>query len=166
MNATLLCPGPSLVGYRPVEFSGMVVAVNRAAELHACDVWAATDRTLIDNVHPLGAPALFTITATRESLDRRGRPWPYLVITHDGIAGGVVENGRHPWTRYTATAALQYLAWSGATHIDVWGASWAGKLDWDGHRSPSDCRTTQRWDEERRIWDGVIEANGITVTRH
>lgn len=163
MNATLLCPGPSLANYAG-QGQGIVVGVNRAVVAHACDVWAACDRPLISSVKPLGHPVLFTIEATRASLAKRGHVT--ATITHDDLVDGIVENGRHPWTRYTATAALQYLAWSGATHIDVWGANWAGNLDWDGHRSPSDCRTTQRWDEERRIWDGVIKANGLKVTRH
>lgn len=164
MNATLLCPGPSLSKYSG-QGAGLIVGVNRAASAHQCDVWAATDRPLIDRVQPIGSPTLFTITATRESLDRRGRPWPYMVQTHEDITGQTVTNALHPWTRYTATAALQYLAWSGATHVDVWGCDWAGTRDWDGVHDKG-VRTTQRWKEEQAIWQGVINATGITVTRH
>lgn len=164
MNATLLCPGPSLAHYAG-QGKGIIVGVNRAVEAHACDVWAATDRPLIDRVHPLGCPSLFTITATRDSLDRRGRPWPYLIQTHRDIAGSIVTNTQHPWTRYTATAALQYLAWSGATHVDVWGCDWAGQDDWDGNNTER-SRTRDRWRDEQAIWRGVIEANALTVKRH
>lgn len=167
MNATLLCPGPSLSGYGG-QGAGIVVGVNRAATAHRCDVWAATDRPLIMSTadQVLGEPVLYTIEATRESINRRGRSWPYAVVTHSDVAGGQVDNGRHPWTRFTACAALQYLAWSGATHIDVWGCDWAGDQDWDGERLGSNNRTRQRWDEERAIWDGVINSNELTVKRH
>ena len=164
MNATLLCPGPSLANYAG-EGRGIVVGVNRAVTLHQCDMWAATDHPLIRSVTPLGDPALFTITASRDSLERRGIPWPRLVVTHDDIAGQTVTNGRHPWTRYTATAALQYLIWSGATHIDVWGADWSGTQDWDG-TDAGQVRTADRWAAEREIWQGVIDRNDTEVVRH
>lgn len=164
MNATLLCPGPSLVNYKPVESAGIVIGVNRAATLHACDVWAATDRPLIDSVKPLGTPTLLTIEATRASFERRGTPWPYLVVTHCGMVGGKVDNGRHPWTRYTATAALYFAAWSGATRVDVWGCDWSGTKDWDG--GTAERRTDERWADEQAIWQGVIDDTGIKVVRH
>ena len=163
MNATLLCPGPSLAKYSPDKRSGWVVGVNRAAILHECDVWAATDLPLIKHTMPLGTPTLLTIDATRDSLHRRGKPWPWLVITHTGIAGETVTNKQHPWTRYTATAALQYLKWIGATRVDVYGADWSGTLDWDG-ASAGERRTDERWAEERAIWDSV--AVDMDVVRH
>lgn len=165
MNATLLCPGPTLANFTG-DRRGMVVAVNRAAEAHHCDVWAASDWPLIIKTKPLGGPVLLTIQATKDALQRKGEAWPFGVITHSSIAGGTIDNGRHPWTRYTATAALQYLAWSGATHVDVWGCDWAGREDWDGHTAKSDNRTTDRWRDERKIWDGVISANQLSITRH
>jgi len=165
MNATLLCPGPSLANYCR-QGRGIVVGVNRAVEAFTCDVWAATDWPLIDRTTPLGAPMLFTIVATRDALARKGRGYPHAITTHDDVAGGVVTNARHPWTKYTACAALAYLAWGGATQVDVWGADWAGATDWDGHTAKSDNRTTERWRDEQRIWDGVVASYGLTVTRH
>jgi len=161
MNATLLCPGPSLIAYNGCD--GFKVGVNRAASLHDCDVWAATDRPLIDSVQPIGTPVLLTIEATRESLARRGRPWPYLVITHKGIGGK--DNARTPWIRFTATAGLFFLAWMGAKHVDVWGCDWNGTEDWDGKQAGAN-RAEQRWNDEREIWNKVIEQTGIEVTRH
>jgi hypothetical protein len=120
---------------------------------------------LIDRANPLGTPTLFTISATRDSLVRHRRPWPWLVITHCGIAGGVVENGRHPWTRYSATAALFYLAWIGAKRVDVWGCDWSGQDDWDGNNTEQ-TRTPARWDEEQEIWHWVIKQTDIEVIRH
>lgn len=164
MNATLLCPGPSLSKYNG-QGAGMIVGVNRAAEAHACDVWAATDHTLIRRCNPIGTPILLTIRATRDSLARRGRPWPYLVVTHSGVAGQTVTNKHHPWTRYTATAALYYLAWSGATRVDVYGCDRSGADDWDGQNHESNTRTEDRWRAEREIWDGIIKRTGIEVHR-
>lgn len=164
MNATLLCPGPSLARYRPQESSGMVIAVNRAAEGYACEVWAATDWPLIDRTKPLGTPTLYTIQATKESLERRGKAWPHGVVLHSDVAGGAVENGRHPWTRYTATAALMYAAWMGVKRINAWGVDWAGTSDWDGHRA-GETRTTQRWRQEQQIWQRVIDEQCLEVTR-
>lgn len=165
MNGTLLCPGPSLANYGG-QGQGIVVGVNRAATLYHCDVWAATDWTLIKRVDALGEPLLFTIKATLDAMKRKGCPWKHATVTHADITGQPLGNGQTPWARYTATAALQYLAWSGATHIDVWGADWAGREDWDGTTAKSDNRTTQRWKEEQSIWRGVIDANGLHVTRH
>lgn len=164
MNATLLCPGPSLARYCG-QGAGIIVGVNRAVEAHACDVWAATDWPLIDRVYPLGRPTLFTIGATRDSLIRKGRGWPYQVVTHGDVAGGTVTNTEHPWTRYTATAALRYLAWTGATHVDVWGCNWAGQEDWDGNNTER-SRTRDRWRDEQAIWQGVIDTTGLSVKRH
>lgn len=161
MTYTLLCPGPSLISY--TGDGGFVVGVNRAASLHECDVWAATDRPLIMKTDPIGTPVLLTIEATRESIARRGKPWPYLVITHTGIGGK--DNARTPWIRFTATAALYYLAWLGAEHVDVYGCDWQGTEDWDGEHAGAN-RAEQRWRDEREIWDKVIKSTGITVTRH
>ncbi|MEM9111330.1 MAG: hypothetical protein AAGC72_15050 [Planctomycetota bacterium] len=165
MNATLLCPGPSLTSYIG-QGIGLVVGVNRAVEAHACDVWAATDWPLICKVSPIGKPLLLTIEATQQSLKRKGRPYPHAVVRHCDVAGCTVENGKHPWMRYTSTAALQYLAWSGATHVDVWGCDWAGDKDWDGEKLNSNNRTPQRWKDERAIWNQVVSCNGISVDRH
>ena len=167
MNATLLCPGPSLSGYGG-QGAGMVVGVNRAATAYPCDVWAATDRPLIMSTasQVIGDPVLYTIEATLESLRRRGRDWPHSVVTHTEVTGGTVTNHHQPWTRYTTTAALRYLAWMGATHIDVWGCDWAGDEDWDGKRLASNSRTAERWREEQEIWSRVVKETGILVERH
>lgn len=165
MNATLLCPGPSLANYRPSTSTGIIIGVNRAATLHACDVWAATDIPLIKRTTPLGTPVLLTIEATRDSLIRRGRAWPYGVVTHTDMAGGTPTNNGTPWTRFTATAALKYAAWTGATRIDVYGADMAGELDWDGTKA-GEWRDEDRWREERDIWNRTVAEIGVEVIRH
>lgn len=162
MNISILCPGPSLRLYRP-GCEGVVIGVNRAATIHACDVWAATDRPLIDRTQPIGTPTLLTIAATRDSLSCRGRPWPYLVVTHCGI--GMKDNARTPWTRYTATAALHYAGWLGATHVDVYGCDWSGTKDWDGEEAGCN-RTDDRWAEEREIWNKTAAMMPCEVIRH
>lgn len=165
MNTVLLCPGPSLARYQPIGTPVVTVGVNRAATLHRCDVWAATDWPLIVRTRPLGQPILFTITATRDALARKQQTWPWLVVTHDGIAGRTVCNRLHPWTRFTATAALAYLAWLGATRIDVYGADMHGTQDWDGEHA-GEYRTDTRWAEERAIWDRTVADINAKVIRH
>lgn len=162
MNATILCPGPSLADYTPSESSGIVVGVNRAAELHQCDVWSAIDHTLVRRVHPIGMPTLLTTMATRESLERRGKAWPYLAVTHCGVA-----NGGRPgeWSRYSATSALHYLVWMGATRVETWGVNWQGTADWDGEMA-GENRTLDRWRDERSIWDRLVRDNHLNIVRH
>lgn len=164
MRVTILCPGPSLRLYRP-GCEGMTIGVNRAATVHACDVWAATDWPLIRETRPLGTPTLLTIEATRESLSRRGRPWPYLVVTHCGLVNETVTNAKHPWTRYTATAALFYAGWLGADRIDVYGCDWSGTKDWDGEDA-GENRSDNRWAEERDIWNKTAASLRCEVIRH
>lgn len=165
MNATLLCPGPSLERYDPMDRSGWVVGVNRAATVHACDVWAATDWPLVLKYRPMGQPALLTIKASREALERKGEAWPHLVITHCGMAGEVVTNAKHPWTSFSATAALYYLGWMGVERIDVYGADMAGELDWDGVKGGTG-RNDNRWARERVIWDDLVASMDAEVVRH
>jgi hypothetical protein len=166
VNAVLLCPGPSLSAYTPGGH-GLVVAVNRAATLHRCNVWSAIDTpTLKTNYGRTVTPAadlrLLTIAATAEKADRTG--WRFRsVITHDTLAGGAVDNGRHPWTRYSATAGLFYAIHAGATRVDVYGADMQGEQDWDGVLA-GETRNNERWERELAIWNKLAET--AEVIRH
>lgn len=166
MNAVLLCPGPSLAAYTPARHD-LVVAVNRAARLHRSDVWSAIDTpTLKTNYGWTATPpeshTLLTIKSTAEKCERVG--WVFgRVVTHDDLAGDAIDNGRHPWTRYSATAGLYYAIHAGATRVDVYGADMTGVQDWDGTLA-GETRNDERWERERAIWNKLAET--AEVIRH
>lgn len=170
MRVALLSCGPSLDLFYPhTPVYGLRIAVNRAAERYRCDVWACTDTKAVMRGRPIGEPQLFTIDATRDALARRDWVYEYGIVTHTDIAGETIDNGRHPWTRFTATAALMYAATHGASVIDCYGCDMQGKHDWDGTRYEDYWRTEQRWADERNVWAATVAAldkRGIRVVRH
>ncbi len=83
MTAIVLCPGPSLAGYKP-QPADLTVAVNRAALMFACDAWAALDYPMIrDHLATIaGAPTLLTQQQTRDDLNLSpGRLDRFEVVT-------------------------------------------------------------------------------------
>lgn len=169
MRVALLSCGPSLdLYYDKTPVYSLRIGVNRAAERYRCDVWACTDTKTVMRLRPLGTPSLLTIDATRDSLAGKGWTYEYGVTTHTDIAGETIDNGRHPWTRFTATAALIYAASRGATVIDCYGCDMTGEADWDGRVDKRNWRTDQRWADERNVWDATIEKlrkQGVMVKR-
>lgn len=90
MGIRILAPGPSLSGYAPGDFDGLIIGVNRAAVAFACDVWVCLDWTsasgqagvLAIGRDVIGSPMLATTRASIESQSRHGFVWrgPQLAL--------------------------------------------------------------------------------------
>ena len=70
----------------------------------------------------------------------------------------------------SATTALVYAGYRGATRVDVYGADWAPDApDWDGVAAGRN-RTADRFALERGIWENRLvpwlAARGVEVVRH
>lgn len=168
MRAALLSCGPSLAAYQPDDRHAWVIGVNRAATAHRCDWWSAMDAPLIveHRAWLIGDPLLWTLTETRQTVERKG-------ISLDGLdycrANNRYGGDIKVWGHYSATAALWLARHIGVTHLDVWGVDMAGEDDWDGYRWKYASRKPARWERERELWDqtvAALKADGIEVARH
>jgi hypothetical protein len=154
------------VRYRP-QRADIVVAVNRAATAHWCDVLSALDWPLVRSIagEVIGRPRWLT-SADSAGLSNGGRPFVWGGVSLiDDMLGWCPMPG---WTVYSAPMALVYCAKRGAKVIDCYGVDMVGTKDWDGRDQPTG-RDDRRWQREAIIWRGVVEwlsGMGVTVTRH
>ncbi len=177
----LLCSGPSLAAYTPApRAADLVVAVNRAALLQPCHVWACGDWPLIEAIRRQVAdfqrplPRLFTAANSHawlrdhSPLGEWGRPDGQDVEEMESFYDG--HEHELQWTCFTATAALWYCFRRGVTHLDVYGADWGGSTYCDGTGLSDNRRDLKQagWDLESGIWRrlaGILAGRGMTVTR-
>lgn len=169
MRAVILSPGPSLATYTP-QSADVIIAVNRAALAHACDVWAALDYPMIrDNaVKVRGTPNLLSRQQTITDLKPPRLTRFPNVIAVESLFEFCPPN-LMPWTLFTMTCAMIYAAYLGTNAIDIYGADFKGTQDYDGVEA-GERRTEERWErDEKPLYARVkawIEARGISVTRH
>jgi hypothetical protein len=138
-----------------------VIAVNRAAHVWACDVWAAIDyRTVLEHHDSLGyIPAHWlTNLAQQQTLAAKGvDPAPFEPVSAedlDKLPGAPAWSSKY-WM-YSSTLALVYAGLVlGAKSIDVFGYDGAGRQDFDGLVDPRTNRSDKRWQIEAGIWADV-----------
>lgn len=166
MLAALLCPGSLLVKYAGRGEYGAVVAVNRAAIQHGCDVWMALDLERIRQTRSLvvGKPKLLTNAGTLAALVQQDGPIENAMVVDD-------LHRRFPtsfnWIGYSASCGAVYLASIGATRIDCYGMDWRGTKDFDGVEA-GDNRTDDRWAKEEAVWVQLTDRlkwRGVEVRR-
>ena len=108
---------------------------------------------------------LVTSADTPRILARQGWKWRGELVPHSDLFEFIPHAVNY--SLYSATTALVYLAWRGATSIDVYGADWAGYLDFDGVAGGSN-RTEARWTSEVKLWAvtvGELQRRGTSVRR-
>lgn len=189
-RAVILCPGPSLSGFlaepRERDGSTVVIGVNRAAEAFACDWWTAADHESIGGMNPVGSPRLCT---PQQAIVLAHGKWPDSArvqrLIHPSNVRSFERLGqetdcplKNGWKTLSMLAALvlaENLMQKGAEgsdlRIDIYGADWAGTLDWDGYAGPGVevGRSAYRWKNERTHYDRMeawLKAKGVIVTRH
>lgn len=174
MNAVLLCPGPSLAHLEHVPVADLTIGVNRAAIRYPVDVWAALDHWSVNNGgirnwcgQVIGSPVLLS---TRDSLKVVARrcPWRGATIAIEDYRDWLPATKPGRWSLFSATCALVYAAWRGASRIDVYGADMHGTQDYDGVQAGA-RRDEVRWKSERTIWATTVaqlNERGIEVIRH
>lgn len=162
MKTAILCPGPSLCQTYPGAGYDLVIGINRAATAFGVDVWVASDLPLIlaEFGNVIGNPPLFTRDETLDSLIRRAYQRPISCCPFSQLACPV-----DGWQTFTACAALVLAGRLGARRIHAYGADWNDRADFDGKSPPGRRRDAGRWEQERRIWDQVVEWVGVPVTR-
>lgn len=160
----------------PPTLPETVIGVNRAAILFPCTVWACCDLPAIEQWHEqvLGTPLLIAGMEAIDNLRDRKRA--------NGEAGEfwrgrqfdrrVMLDCPHvlDWVMFSATTALVYAGYIGATEIDVYGADWAPDApDCDGVAAGKN-RSAARFELEAAIWTNRIvpwlSERGVRVTRH
>ena len=165
-RVAILCPGPSLSHFDGSDGYDLVVGINRAAIAFRCDVWCAADYQLIERERRniIGTPVLFTNFASATRLRKRS-PWPATVDEFEWYLGG--DGLALPGTSFSAIAAVWYAMAKGARIVNVFGASLAGKLDFDG-TAAGETRTDARWERERELWETasrVLRLRGAILDR-
>lgn len=169
MNATILCPGPSLSRYlaAPPPRAELVVGVNRAALVAEVDAWSCCDLPAILEWREkvIGSPVLI---AGQEAVDNlRDRKVVYRGVHFDRREMFAFCPHAINWVWCSATTALVYAAYRGAKRITAYGCDWDGWEDWDGTRAGKN-RSESRWQEEARLWGALtiwLGEQGITVER-
>ena len=179
MRGILLCAGPSLAHYDP-QPAELVVAVNRAALTRQCDVWAAGDWPLVQEIRSrvaafqIKTPLLFTASGGHAELRRPpsvdwGNPDGRDVVEFESLYDGHETDLQ--WTVFTATAALWYCFQRGVKRLDVFGADWGGGTYCDGSVISQNRRDVPDgfWNLERHHWEKLVKVcgeRGMTVERH
>ncbi len=164
MTAAILCPGLSLSRLSAVPTCDLSIAVNRAALAFMCDVWAATDYTMIrENTS--------RIAKTTKVLTRR-TTWAdahrYCQQQPTTFTDDIKIDAPKSWQIKTITCAMAYAFTQGATRIDLYGCDWTGELDYDGVKAGED-RSDARWSQERVDALALMEwldGNGVETVRH
>lgn len=151
--------------YRPGR-ADLVVAVNRAATAHWCDVLAALDWPLAQSIkgEVIGRPRWLTNADSAGFVQgRRDWVWGGISLSDDMLGWCPVPG----WTLYSATMALVYCGHRGHDLIDCYGVDMVGTADWDGVDQPAG-RSDRRWQRESAIWCGIVDwlkGRGVTVRR-
>lgn len=164
MKTALLCPGPSLVNYRPSDHV-LVAGVNRAVSVAPCDFWVFLDDRPFHSATPIGEPCLMTSGSIYRRLMRKEKittQRPFI-----DRARFEIEEPIH-WGRFSSTNALLLLLSLGATEIECFGVDMVGTLDWDAFSHAQDKRDEKRWNEEAVLWQQMTDylfARGCVVTR-
>jgi hypothetical protein len=175
LHVAILCPGPSLSSTYPGRDGyNVVIGVNRAATAFLCDLWAALDvQMIVDNAGKvLGAPLLLSTADTIGTIPAHGVHWPRSLQQDKYLDAIPYLLGWSPdsigWTSLSCTSAIAYAVSIHATAIDLYGADWAGTLDFDG-MAAGENRAEPRWAMEKRLVMGYIAPwlveHGITFRR-
>lgn len=162
MNVSILCPGPSLC--QENNFDDVIIGINRAAIMRAVDYWVALDWVNgigdggIINWHKrvLGFPDIVTSIDSRDSLKRRGFSWPASILSIEE-SWKILDPTKYRFSLYSATSAIVYAVYLGATKINIYGMDMQGTKDADGIEAGSN-RSDERWKMESEILHNVINA--------
>lgn len=168
MNATILCPGPSVLNW---EGPGdLVIGVNRAATLFPVDWWAAGDPPALDAslLKLQGSPRLFSTEFGLKHLSAVGHPWSGPTASFESLFSYLDPSTMNaPWTMFTFTAAIVFAASLGTKEISCFGCDWNGTADFDGVEAGGN-RSEDRWRDERfrfGVLADVLKQRGIHVER-
>lgn len=179
MNAAVLCPGASVQRYpqngelrmseacpEPRAYD-LVVGVNRAAGLHACDFWCLLDHYTY-GLQPavIGRPTIVCHASIYNSMTKE---YPEAK-SHDHLA---LENIHEDfqtcnWRTWSASLAIVVAYIRGAAVVDCYGMDWRGTEDWDGFNHHKHRRGVKRWAAERQLFECIqkwLAGRGCVVRR-
>lgn len=174
MRCAVLCPGPSLPRFAEVQDQYETrIGINRAVMAFSCQWWVFADHAIYTDTRPPGlltcfAPTTFVSQDVLDALGKRGLigggyEWVNWKSRYDFVS---VQTG---WRTFSVTAALVLAGSLGFKQIDCFGCDQTNAPDWDGGKPRGMYRTTQRWDDERRVWDRttaeLMDRHGVTVRR-
>ncbi len=168
MIAAVLSPGPSLLRYpahdllRVSEATGgkprpydVVVGVNRAAGLHACDFWCLLDHYTYGLTEVIGKPTIVCHASIFRSMGQAyaaAKLHPHLSLENIKLEHGTVD-----WRTYSAMLAIAVAFLQGAELIECYGMDWKGAADYDGHTNDKQRRNARRWETERKLFDRLCD---------
>jgi hypothetical protein len=165
VRVALLSCGESLNAYS--GGGDMLIGVNRAATLHACDLWCIGDWQTFGMFKPLGDPRVTTHADGWFGLVRKYGEQKKTPLLWNDLDGP--DSRKCFWQCFSATAALVVAANLRATRIDCFGCDMVGRADFDGVVPASVNRDEDRWRRERVIWQQVadwLNGRGIELVRH
>lgn len=160
MNAAVLCPGPSLASFPGRQGFDLVVAVNRAVNVHGADYLVALDDVTFGlcEFRNGSRPTLVSPASIHErtvEAHEAARHLPLLELDRTWMSD---RNRTMRWWSKGLTVAL-VLAWvKGADAIRCFGVDWAGEADFDGYHAAHQRRDARRWAAERELCAAVVRS--------
>lgn len=152
---TVLCPGPSLTRFiEAPDESDLVIGVTRAVEAWPCDWWVFGDHWAMEWFTPRGRPRIF---APLESFERGNS----TMMDYYGWESWQSLNGISPLRLspqiYSVCAAMVLAGVLRPTSIVVHGCDHDGIHDWDGKTWETHNRNDNRWKDEARMLNKVMD---------
>ena len=165
-EAYIISNGPSARLFRHIQdkAEGVVICVNKAAEMFIADYWCFCDWSMFLKAQPLGRPKMFTKQVVPGKLAihhpdvYRNRFVEYEAIFHEQAP--LKTPG---WNTYSGTAALALLPLLDIDSATVFGVDMIG--DSDCREETGTSRHEERWKRERATWDAIVSEIGIPVHR-
>ncbi len=167
VKAIVLSPGPSLVSYAPIP-ADLTIGVNRAATLHSVDAWSCGDTPMVLRTQEqvIGSPILICPQVTMDAFVDHKFQWRGETFTSTKMVE-FMHPGEVNWPWCSFLIGCLYAAYRGATEIEVFGADWHGKLDWDNTAAGMN-RGEDRWREEQGLFNAlsiVLGRRGVDLVR-
>jgi hypothetical protein len=167
VKVAVLGSGPSLVPIwekrDPREFD-VILAINVAATLFACDWWVAGDAHTFTMFDPVAPPRVGVVT---DALSYRGRPWwPESGQQVQRWCELRAPFGNGQW-HTSGPAAIGFAALKlAAQEIHAFGMDMAGTTDLDGRPACQSTGAHHRWTTEARQLADIVKATGVLLIRH
>lgn len=185
MNVALVSEGPSAAAFPGPAGYDAVVGVNGVPTRWLCDWWVFADPDFYVCVGPsvIGHPMILTTSSLERAMNehqfraagleeryREDRAAGRIKAEEDmplipamprevPILSGGNRRGQARWFNYSGLGGLTccwFLAGDeGSVEVDVFGVDMQGIGD--VHGKDAVCRSVERWERERRIWDGLVE---------
>lgn len=152
-----------------------VIGVNRMASQYPCDWWVFKGVQPFENWPAMGDPTIYCNAGAYQSLwchaDASVRARAISVsgwLIGEELAKRWPSHDVLPWRNAALYRAMMLCEFLGLKRARLFGADFAGELDFDGAAHPCGGRHAARWETERADYERIrdwLRKQGIEVER-